>query len=63
MTVDTTYASYLESLRRMHELANARGFYPVYAVIPDSSAGGASHFAPWYSSKGGGKSKGFVKGR
>ena len=47
----------------MRELANARGFYPVYAVIPDSSAGGPSHFAPRQTSKGGGKGKGFAKGR
>eukprot|EP00913_Durusdinium_trenchii_P000385 g353.t1 len=45
---DEAYISYLESRRRMRELALSRGFYPVVAIPPDDNGGGRSSW------KGGG---------
>ena len=54
---DEAYISYLESWRRMRELALFRGFYPVVAIPPDNNGGGRNS---WKG--GGGKSKGKGKG-
>ena len=55
---DEAYISYLESRRRMRELALSRGFYPVVAIPPDDNGGGRSS---WKG--GGGKSKGKGKNK
>ena len=55
---DEAYISYLESRRRMRELALSRGFYPVVAIPPDDNGGGRQS---WKG--GGGKSKGKGKGK
>ena len=53
---EEAYISYLDSRRRMRELALSRGFYPVVAIGPE--ADGRSQ-----SSKGKGSSKGNQKGK
>ena len=60
---DEAYVSYIESRKRMKELALSRGFYPVVALGPDFEKG--SHRSPkgeGKSGKGKGKS-GFGKGK
>ena len=57
--VDATeeaYISYLDSRRRMRELALSRGFYPVVAIGPETDGRGQG-------SKGKGSSKGQSKGK
>ena len=38
--MDETFVSYVDSRRRMRELALARGFYPVMAIGPEFDRGG-----------------------
>ena len=52
--VEDAFVSYVESRRRMRELALARGFYPVVALPPDVMEKGKGKS----SGKGRGKSKG-----
>ena len=59
--MDEAYISYLESRKRMKELALARGFYPVVAIGPDFDHGKGGKSERKGSSKGKGKSKGKEK--
>ena len=61
---DEAYISYLESRRRMRELALSRGFYPVVAIPPDDNGGGRSSWkGGGGKNKGKGKSKSKSKGK
>ena len=52
IATEEAYISYLDSRKKMRELALARGFYPVVALDMGNEKGGGK------SNKGGGKSKG-----
>ena len=68
--VDEAYINYLESRRRMRELALSRGFFPVVALPPEDgkawskggSGGGGKGKSKGKSKGKGGKSKGKGKG-
>eukprot|EP00913_Durusdinium_trenchii_P017657 g16596.t1 len=63
---DEAYVSYVESRKRMKELALARGFYPVVALGPEAEKGAYRSFKGDGKGKGKGKngnSKGKSKGK
>ena len=61
--MDEAFVSYVDSRRRMRELALARGFYPVMAIGPEFDRGGRGKGDGRPKGKGKGKSKGKGKGK
>ena len=61
--VDEAFISYLDSRRRMRELALSRGFFPVVALGPDVEGKGGGKGKGKSSSKGKGKGKSSMKGK
>ena len=62
-SVEDAYVNYVESRRRMRDLALSRGFYPVVALGPEAQMGSAKGRGGDGKAKGKGKSKGKGKGK
>ena len=65
LVVEDAYINYLDSRRKMRELALSRGFYPVVAIDMNDNygKGGGKSYGKGRNSGGGGKSKGKSKGK
>ena len=61
--MDDAYMNYVESRRRMKEIALSRGFFPVVAVAPPEWQASSPHFGGKSGNKGRGKGKGKGGGR
>ena len=60
---DEAYVSYIESRKRMKELALSRGFYPIVALGPEAEKGAFRNSKGEGKSKGKGKSSPYNKGK